>query len=474
MNVRSITIVKLYGYFDKKVTFNKDINLLVGINGSGKTSVLNLLAWVLTPSIPHLCVTEFERIELEFEFEGEEYTSIVTQDTKTLYYTVENRTNEKNYNPLKVVLRVPPKQLINNEEHRHRALHHYVNLNPDLSEAETWHFLTTLLPKPVTIGLDRTKFEGVQPLSSYVSPYDIENLMIPVEVASQTGENSPLKNVKEVANNAYSIYRNKVEELNESLHNSLFMSAFDEITSSSIDELETIERISQAQIDSLHDRVTQFILENESADRGKLAKARMGKERFLRQQESVKKVNNYFKHLKSIMRVAQKSSESKPTLLYLANVSQFKKIKTLIAEFEKFDQKSRDYYSEIKLYLDTVNEFFKDSSKRLSFNRSLTKLVYHVLDKDGKPISRNRDIVNLSSGEKQILILFTYLKFNEKRRTLFIIDEPELSLHPKWQEEFLNAVSTLMVKNTQLILATHSPTIVGSNKQYCQVLLPYN
>ena len=71
-------------------------------------------------------------------------------------------------------------------------------------------------------------------------------------------------------------------------------------------------------------------------------------------------------------------------------------------------------------------------------------------------------------------MLFTYLSFNTQGGNLFIIDEPELSLHPKWQEDFLPNVEKLMPKNAQLLIATHSPIIVGKKKEYCTVLLPYN
>ena len=90
-----------------------------------------------------------------------------------------------------------------------------------------------------------------------------------------------------------------------------------------------------------------------------------------------------------------------------------------------------------------------------------------------KGLTVERGIENLSSGEKQLLILLTYIRYNSKLQ-LFIIDEPELSLHPKWQEEFLDAIEVLMPKESQLILATHSPEIVGDNEKYCKILLPYN
>jgi predicted ATPase len=190
---------------------------------------------------------------------------------------------------------------------------------------------------------------------------------------------------------------------------------------------------------------------------------------------SLAKIESYFTNLKKVIKEAEKAKNDKRfTILYLSNISQFRKLKEFIKEFEDFDKKSNDYYSDIKTYLDTINKFLNDSSKELSFHKALSELTFNVLDKEGKVISKNRDIKTLSSGEKQVLILLTYLRFYNKAGTIFIIDEPELSLHPKWQEEFLNAVKVLTPKSTQIIIATHSPIIVGGNLDYCTVLLPYN
>ncbi len=42
MLLKSLSIVGLHGALTLDVNFNKDMTLLVGINGSGKTSVLNV------------------------------------------------------------------------------------------------------------------------------------------------------------------------------------------------------------------------------------------------------------------------------------------------------------------------------------------------------------------------------------------------------------------------------------------------
>lgn len=63
---------------------------------------------------------------------------------------------------------------------------------------------------------------------------------------------------------------------------------------------------------------------------------------------------------------------------------------------------------------------------------------------------------SLSSGEKQLLSFLAYNAFLQN--TIFIIDEPELSLHVDWQRQLF---PTLMKQGStnQFIVATHSPFI---------------
>lgn len=56
--------------------------------------------------------------------------------------------------------------------------------------------------------------------------------------------------------------------------------------------------------------------------------------------------------------------------------------------------------------------------------------------------------------------------FFRRDRKVFIIDEPELSLHIRWQKIFVDKAMEAQ-KNNQLILATHSPEIVGEYREKC-------
>ena len=112
-------------------------------------------------------------------------------------------------------------------------------------------------------------------------------------------------------------------------------------------------------------------------------------------------------------------------------------------------------------YLAIMNSFFEDSNKVLYF------------EEDGSlrlrlPSGENASVYYMSSGERQLFVLITTLMFveDEKQASILIIDEPELSLHLKWQEMFVDSLRAAN-SNVQLILATHSPSIILDNEQYC-------
>lgn len=96
------------------------------------------------------------------------------------------------------------------------------------------------------------------------------------------------------------------------------------------------------------------------------------------------------------------------------------------------------------------------------------KLVGLSEDNETRPIFRNSlgkefDIKGLSSGEKQLFLRALALKFLEVNNSVILIDEPEISLHPQWQRKIINVYESIG-KNNQLIIATHSPHVIGSIK----------
>ncbi len=83
------------------------------------------------------------------------------------------------------------------------------------------------------------------------------------------------------------------------------------------------------------------------------------------------------------------------------------------------------------------------------------------------------DINQLSSGEKQLFLRTLAIKMLEPENSIILIDEPELSLHPKWQQRIIEIYQRIG-KNNQIIVATHSPHILGSVPRENIILLSKN
>ena len=90
-------------------------------------------------------------------------------------------------------------------------------------------------------------------------------------------------------------------------------------------------------------------------------------------------------------------------------------------------------------------------------------------DSSGKKFGINE----LSSGEKQLFLRTLAIKMLEPENSIIMIDEPELSLHPKWQQKIVDVYKKIG-KNNQIILATHSPHILGSVEKESIILLVKN
>lgn len=131
----------------------------------------------------------------------------------------------------------------------------------------------------------------------------------------------------------------------------------------------------------------------------------------------------------------------------------------VLDELENFQNKQRDIYKKINLFKGIINNFFESTDKKI-----------HISGNGDLKIKIQENIFNLdilSSGERQIIILIGNLIFNESvsNKKIFIIDEPELSLHVYWQEIFLNSILEGS-ESIQFIIATHSPSIVSDYQDF--------
>ncbi|MEB8796660.1 AAA family ATPase [Bacillus cereus] len=77
-------------------------------------------------------------------------------------------------------------------------------------------------------------------------------------------------------------------------------------------------------------------------------------------------------------------------------------------------------------------------------------------DKTGSTIISHKQ---LSEGEQQLLLLTGLAEFFSYKESLYLWDEPDTFLHPKWQRELTGYIEGLRVEQ-QFILTTHSPNLL--------------
>lgn len=102
------------------------------------------------------------------------------------------------------------------------------------------------------------------------------------------------------------------------------------------------------------------------------------------------------------------------------------------------------------LYFDILDELFKESGKKVV--RKSDELLFSNSRRTITPYQ-------LSSGEKQLIIILTTVLTQNNRPSILIMDEPEISLHHQWQKKLLHNITTLN-PSLQLITTTHSPAMI--------------
>ncbi|WCO00222.1 AAA family ATPase [Psychroserpens ponticola] len=123
---------------------------------------------------------------------------------------------------------------------------------------------------------------------------------------------------------------------------------------------------------------------------------------------------------------------------------------------EELEESKKKIFKRLDDFINLLNEFH--DTKYFSLQDSQNGGISVIKDDMNIPISQ------LSSGEKQLIILLTEALLQKGQETLFIADEPELSLHIEWQRKVISSIRKLN-PNSQVIVATHSPEIVGKFKE---------
>lgn len=131
--------------------------------------------------------------------------------------------------------------------------------------------------------------------------------------------------------------------------------------------------------------------------------------------------------------------------------------RAMVDAARSLEEQREDIFASLHKYEEIISSFFEDKEVRVLGNGDLEIRAFPSFNDNGRILAPER----LSSGEKQLLILLTQALLKQDLPVVYLADEPELSLHVLWQEKLLKSLLALGGQ-TQVILATHSPDIVGA------------
>mgnify|MGYP000504466931 CR=1 FL=1 len=414
-NIEYIDIIGLFGRYDVKVSLDNQVNIFIGENGLGKTTILNCVYYILEKKFLKLLKIRFSEIQVKFRDETSLYRVSIED--------IEDYKNKKKIYPLELF--------------EIKEFDDDFRLNKDKKAS-----LINTKKFNYSNKLKKGNFENVLELEKIISK-NIKQKIIYLPTYRRI--ESEFKSFRK--NNNYGrieLYESEFESESEELLIKFGMSDVEEAIDRILKEIRLIAMSGFSKMTGI--LLKQYVDDSNSERFLNLNKkpkvdyqtleiilTRLGKEI---EEKYQKQILNLFKE--------EKMEDNK----YLWNL-----IENLIHNYNQ----QKKYDDKIKKFADTCNKYLND--KQFYYNQSTLSLeIYLISD-----IRQRRNIIKLaqlSSGEKQIISLFSklYLEDNGNKKNIIIIDEPELSLSLKWQKMLLPDI--IKTENCDLLLTvTHSPFI---------------
>lgn len=416
--ITSIEVQNLWNRFCLKTNFKKDLNLFIGINGSGKTTLINLIKGILKVDIETLRDIDFKKVIIRLQNSNNKSKTIVCE--KLDKYSMEIKISKKTYQLILNRDKEPWFRFDNNIRFKS-----FYNTSKIEELREIFKNLFSIHAISVYRQLDKEYEE-------YNDDNYIERIKNPIDKKIESLEQKFIQ-YKGLIN----LNINKVS---------------DEFRKNVFREILTI----QSNITTVFEAITKDFNtdETETALRNLGLTDKNDKkliEKFLTFQEEFAR-KNFDKNINNSKK--KEISIDISDLFFAPNACNLQKIINLSNNME---QDKKILNKPIDDFLEITNSFLASSKfdKQIYISDNKLKIKNNTQE--------DVNLKNLSSGEKQLLILLLETLLQKHENTIYIIDEPEISLHIAWQRALVDGILKLN-PNIQLIIATHSPEIVANYK----------
>lgn len=436
----------LFGYKNIEIVFNNPVLIVIGENGFGKTTILNAINFVLQKQYRRLAQIKFGSIsvtcadgELEFSHvELEKYLDYLQRkeaESDNLMDYIVHRLSSNDYEELRSYIM----------EGRKKEFHNFANNNEVLKEIPENMIFETLYTQ-----FHKEKvYDVFSKLEKIVESFNCEVLYYPT----------------------YRRIEVDMENLGLDIHNHRRL-RFEEEERIYAASLRNI-RFGMADVTNRIQEVTKTISQSFIA-----GFAEASGEMIRQLLHNPVDINHSLEYTERELRIVLArigtglSEEEKEAIMTMkqngdAALSQNTYLNYFLDRLITLYRKQEKYDTAIKQFCKVCNNYFRD--KRFVYDESNVRLnIYRLLfpSQDDSKIGEEVLLDQLSSGEKQIVSIFSQVYLDIDKKYILLLDEPELSLSIFWQKNLLPDI--IKSERCQFLLAvTHSPFIFGEElKQY--------
>lgn len=440
-NIKKYTIKGLFNSQDVEIPFDDNIKILIGENGLGKTTILNSLYFLLTKKWEKLAKIPFESIELLFDnnsviyFTKNQLEAIIIDDKRQ-----KKRGNINIINQLKGILNIDDFKnvVFKNNEINPQAVLNYILKNK----------INQQIVAPAGMLVDN----AIRLLTDdFLLIFEDIIRIIDFELDATILYFPTYRRVEEDLQNLGQLRRFQDEDD----YNYLFEDEEKLPKNETEDEI-----LIQFGMEDVEDRIKKVLTKiNDSSLTGFTKVTAEILSQMLKgfpevTNDSINKLNKADIEI-ILNRVRGNLSDiERNSIIDLVESPELKNKRDLVFFLTKLINiyyQQRDLDNSIKNFSLVCNKYLV--GKKLVFNESLVQLDI-IRTKNNQPVKMNQ----LSSGEKQIVSIFSKIYLEQHEKIIVLFDEPELSLSIEWQKMLLTHIVDSN-KCDFLLAVTHSPFI---------------
>ena len=437
--ITKLQVRQLHGYRNLDIRVEDNTLILVGENGSGKTTILQLLYYLLSGQWGSMVEYEFESISIDID---------------GVSHAVKHGDIKKHFRPAdrRFLRRLPP--------HVRNHILSLVNRLEDGAPVDELEYLCDRYDVPISelfneVNSSKSGRPLRKAMANIRSAFDAQLLYLPTYRRIEQELSLIFSGLQE---------RELLERRRELMQSRRREGgAFVELVEFGMRDVDTAIETTRAELN-------QFARENlnnltfgylgdiverqyESVDLEQIREAESGMidDILDRVQEPILSSTNK-QHLKTIIEGVKDGSQRDVHPKMIGHY--FTKLMAFHKDLESMESK-------ITKFCDACNAYMVD--KVFKYDKSNFRFAIVRQDADGAD-HREIELRNLSSGEKQIVSLFCHLYLSGQANYFVLIDEPELSLSVTWQRKFLLDIREGAFCSG-LVATTHSPFIYENRLQ---------